>query len=267
MPNSHRRVWWRCERRHAWQAQVGSVANGTRCPYCSGKRAIAGETDLTVTHPELIREWDYEKNKLEPSQVSRGSAKEIWWRCDKGHSYRQKVYSRVSGTGCPYCAGKKVLPGFNDLATTDPALCKTWDLEHNTLKPTEVNRGSHKLVWWRCELGHSYEAAVYTRIAGNGCPYCAGRKVLRGFNDLATTHPRLLKEWDYDLNGVLRPEELSKGSNQKVWWKCAHGHEWQAAVFSRTREKATGCPICAGKVGRRQRRRIKAYEQSVVGWH
>lgn len=266
MPNSHRRVWWRCERGHTWQAQVGSVTSGTRCPYCTGRKAIPGETDITVTHPELLAEWDYEKNKFGPEEVSKGSSREIWWRCAQGHSYRQRVYSRVSGTGCPYCAGKRVRPGFNDLMTTDPTLCKAWDYKHNVMEPTEVNRGSHKQVWWICERGHSYQAAVYAQIAGNGCPYCAGRKVLPGFNDLATTHPSLLKEWDYERNGDLSPEELSRGSNRKVWWKCAEGHEWQAAVFSRTREKATGCPICAGIISRRQQHRISVYQKNVVGW-
>ncbi len=265
-PNSHRRVWWRCERGHTWQAQVGSVAGGTGCPYCAGKRAIPGETDLTVTAPELLAEWDYGKNRLRPEQLTRGSAQKVWWRCALGHSYRQKVYSKAAGTGCPCCAGKQVIHGFNDLLTTDPELCDSWDFRRNVLKPTEVNRGSHKLIWWRCELGHRYQAAVYARAAGNGCPYCAGRKVLPGFNDLATTHPKLLREWDYEQNSDISPEQLSKGSNRKVWWRCANGHSWRAAVFSRTREKASGCPVCAGKLGRRQQERIAVYQKAAVGW-
>ena len=38
--------------------------------------------------------------------------------------------------------------------------------------------GSHKRVWWTCPNGHSWQAMVYTRSEGTGCPVCAGRVVL-----------------------------------------------------------------------------------------
>ena len=47
-----------------------------------------------------------------------------------------------------------------------------------------------KPAWWRCENGHEWKAAIYTRSDGAGCPYCTGRKVKVGFNDLATQYPR-----------------------------------------------------------------------------
>ena len=48
----------------------------------------------------------------------------------------------------------------------------------------------------------SYIASVGSRIKGTGCPYCAGQKVLEGYNDLATTNPELLEEWDYQKNTI-----------------------------------------------------------------
>lgn len=255
MPASHRRVWWRCNRGHTWQAPVFSLSSGTGCPYCAGYRAIPGETDLATTDPALLSEWDYERNAVTPRELSRGSHKRVWWRCPEGHSYEQVVFSRAAGTGCPYCAGKKVLSGFNDLTVTDPALAAEWDAAKNGCGAETVNRGSHKLVWWRCPEGHSYQSGIYARAAGNGCPYCAGRRVLPGFNDLATTHPRLVREWDAARNGALTPERVSRGCNRKVWWRCSYGHVWQAAVFSRTRERASGCPVCAGTVRLRPRYR------------
>lgn len=253
MPGSHKRKWWKCENGHSWQQRVYSVANGSGCPYCSGYLPIAGETDIATTHPQLAAEWDHEKNDLTPQEVSAGSEKKGWWKCPEGHSYQSAIFARAAGTGCPYCAGKKVLRGFNDLATTDPDLTAEWADER--LNPAEVNRGSHRAVRWRCALGHEYESPVFSRVAGNGCPYCAGRKVLAGFNDLATTHPKVAAQWEYTLNGELTPEMVTKGSNKKVWWKCSEGHVWHAVVFSRTRAKASDCPVCAGTVKRKRRDR------------
>lgn len=202
--------------------------------------------DLAATHPQLVEEWSAQ-NILSPAQVSKGSVKRVWWRCVYGHEYQAQVYSRVAGSGCPYCAGKKPIVGQTDLASTHPALLKEWDYLQNELDPTDVTAGSHKGIWWRCPKGHCYRSAPYTRIAGSGCPYCANRRVLPGFNDLATTDPGILKEWDAELNGELTPRMITRGSPRKVWWRCQFGHEWRAAVYSRTRERACGCPYCNGR--------------------
>ena len=46
----------------------------------------------------------------------------------------------------------------------------------------------------------------------DSCPYCSGHRVLAGFNDLASQHPELLAEWDWERNGDLRPDGFVSGS-------------------------------------------------------
>lgn len=249
---SHRKISWVCPKGHTWQARVYSVTGGCGCPYCAGFTPVPGETDLATTHPALAAEWS-EENSLTPAQVSHGSQKRVRWRCPNGHEYEAAVYARAAGCGCPYCSGKKAMPGETDLATTHPALCAEWDREKNSISPRDVTAGSHRAIWWRCARGHSWQAAPYTRVGGAGCPYCANRKILPGFNDLATTHPALCREWDAERNGALTPEQLSFGSNRRVWWRCGEGHVWRAAVFSRTRERSSGCPVCSGTTRSRPR--------------
>ena len=67
-----------------------------------------------------------------------------------------------------------------------------------------------------------------------------------GFNDLATTHPEIAKEWHPTKNEGLTPQNVVSGANKKVWWRCKNGHEWQATVYSRAVVK-TGCPFCTGQ--------------------
>lgn len=250
MFGSRKRVWWRCGQGHEWEAPVYSVTGGGGCPYCAGKRAIPGVSDLATTHPQILRFW-HEENTIRPQQVTAGSHRKVKWHCDKGHEWDAIVSSVVlDGCGCPYCAGKRAIPGETDLATLRPDLMEQWDFEKNTIDPRETTVAAHDKVWWKCELGHSYEAVVFsrTREKGSGCPYCTGRKVLAGFNDLATLKPKVAEEWYQTLNGHLRPENVSIGSNQKVWWHCRAGHVWRAAVYSRTRKRGAGCPVCAGTV-------------------
>ena len=121
---------------------------------------------------------------------------------------------------------------------------------NKALELSAITLGSHRKLWWRCEKGHSWQAMPFSRTKekGSGCPYCTGKKVLVGFNDLQTLRPKLAKEWHRSLNGELEPSDVTLGSNKKVWWRCEEGHVWQAAVYSRTRARASGCPVCAGVV-------------------
>lgn len=247
---SDRKVWWRCEQGHEWQATVHSrTGKGTGCPVCTGRQAWAGHNDLAATHPQLCAQWDREKNgELTPEQVKACSHKKVWWRCGKGHSWQASIYARTAGTGCPVCANRVIVPGCNDLATTHPALAEEWDREKNgDLTPERVGAGYGKKVWWRCEKGHSWQAAVHTRAEKSaGCPVCANRKAAPGENDLTTLYPRLAAQWHPTKNGTLAPEDVTPGSSRTVWWQCEQGHAWRAKVLQRVRG-ASECPYCCGQ--------------------
>ena len=118
-------------------------------------------------HPDLLNEWDTEKNlPLTAQQVSSGSDNRIWWRCGAGHTWQAPVYRRSRGSACPYCSNERILPGYNDLATKAPMLAAEWDLQKNLpLTPNQVMYGSNKKVWWRCAKGHEWQAVIAARYA------------------------------------------------------------------------------------------------------
>ena len=49
-------------------------------------------------------------------------------------------------------------------------------------------------------------------------------------NSLAAVHPELVAEWS-EKNLPLTPDSITFGSNKKVWWKGACGHEWQTTTM------------------------------------
>ena len=251
---SRRKFWWKCAKGHSWQATPEARAElGRGCPYCVGQLVLPGETDLRTRYPEIARRWHPTRNgKLTPERVMPGTHRRCWWLCEKGHEWQVAPTSLVQGSGCPYCAGKRAWAGESDLATTTPELARQWHPTKNgALTPMQVMAGSEKKVWWLCDRGHDYKAHVFSRTQGTDCPYCAGRKVWPGFNDIGTVFPVLASQWHPTLNGELKPSMLTKGSHKQVWWQCAEGHSWKAAVFSRTRKRASGCPVCAGVVRRK----------------
>ena len=52
-------------------------------------------------------------------------------------------------------------------------------------------------------------------------------------NSLAEVHPELITEWS-EKNLPLTPDDITFGSNKKVWWKGTCGHEWQTSVKARS---------------------------------
>jgi len=229
---THKKMPWRCSKGHEWEAVVKSRASGASCPFCSNTLVLSGFNDLATTHPELTSEALFDA-----TSVIAGSHRKLPWRCAKGHEWEAVVGSRVDGAGCPVCAGKRVWPGLNDLATLHPDVAA-----EAMFDPSTVTASSGRKMPWRCNAGHEWEAPVSNRTAqGQGCPYCANRRVLIGFNDLATTHPELVAAAMFDATAV------TFGSKKRVRWKCPQRHEWDAPVAWRA-SSGEGCPVCAGKV-------------------
>jgi hypothetical protein len=125
-----------------------------------------------------------------------------------------------------------------------PKLLSEWDFEKNIFTPYEVSWKSARKIWWKCKVGHSWEAPPISRSYNHGCPYCSGRFVTDK-NSLATRFPKISKEWHPDKNGNLNPSKVSYSSNKKIWWKCEYGHEWCSRVTCRTSKKTYGCPYCS----------------------
>ena len=207
------------------------------------------EQSLAKNYPKLSKEWHPVKNgKLKPELVSCGSDKKVWWLCSKGHEWEAVISSRVSGVGCPFCSGNRVIKGENDLLTLYPLIAAEWHPTKNgDLKPNEVAIKSNKKVWWLCSKGHEWETTIGDRTSGgNGCPFCSNNKLLVGFNDLKTKNPELVKEWHPTKNGDLKPENFFPNSHKKVWWICPKGHEYESYIIYRN--NGTGCPICSCKI-------------------
>ena len=238
-PNSHKKVWWLCNKGHEWQASCNDRNRGTLgtgCPFCKGKRA-SKEHCLATTNPEVSKEWHPTKNdKLRPEDVTPNSGKRVWWLCSKGHEWQVSIASRVGqGLGCAYCSGRRA-SREHCLATTNPEVSKEWHpTKNDKLRPEDVTPNSGKRVWWLCSKGHEWQVSVVGRNKGDGnCPYCVS---------LAEINPKLASEWHPLKNNGLFPFDVTVSSNKKVWWLCNKGHEWQAVIAKRSIGR--GCPICA----------------------
>ncbi|MBQ7223193.1 MAG: DUF559 domain-containing protein [Erysipelotrichaceae bacterium] len=257
-PRSNIKVWWKCPNcGGSWETSIATRTRGSGCPYCAGTKVLAGFNDLATKRPDLLAEWDYDKNTdFNPTEVAQYANKNAFWKCEKGHSYLQKISSKAfQNQGCPYCAGKKVLKGFNDLASLHPELLDEWDYENNTINPDEIYAKSNTKVNWICKTcGRKWRASIYERTTGRGCKDCGNRRgaqarrnaILTTGGSLADRYPELLEEWDYKKNTITPYEVTASSTGRKVYWLCKKNHSYLMTPAARTNQKQ-GCPYCSGK--------------------
>lgn len=248
-PNSNVKVWWLCSRKHAFEATVSNRYHlGTGCPFCSGRYALPGFNDLLTLDPEIAAYWHPTKNgELHPSGVTRTANRKIWWLCEFGHETFNDLRTKVATRGsCSSCTGKVLNSGVNDIATKRPDLAAQWHPTKNgDLTPSDFTPNSNKKVWWLCGEGHIWAKDCNGRAQGRGCPYCAFKKCWPGFNDLETTHPYLVEEWDWQSN-TLNPNQIIAGGHHDVSWICPVGHgSYKALTLNRAFGAEQGCPKCS----------------------
>lgn len=210
----------------------------------SRQKPGAGKSLLESGLP-ILNEWNFKKNHpLTPSDVFPKAKDKVWWRCAAGHQWEESLNNRSKGRGCPYCSGRRCVPGENDLRTLHPELFSQIANEQELLTSSdEIHPGSTQELTWKCESGHEWRAQIRTRVRGHSCPFCSKRKVAVGQNDLATLRPDLVSEWCRE-----NPEMSSIGlsSQRIVSWKCTNNpkHKYELQVKARVAAKTNPCPIC-----------------------
>lgn len=142
------------------------------------------------------------------SDIYKNNSEKLKWRCLKGNcgeEFKASWSDIQSGYGCGVCEGRQVKLS-NCLATKNPDLASEWyPILNINLTPYDVPVNSGKKVWWLCkECGHKWEALIYSRNSGNGCPQCSeskGEKRIKKYFNYCNINYIWQKEFD-NLLGI-----------------------------------------------------------------
>lgn len=244
---SNKRPSWICQKcGHKWKTAIHHRSlRGTGCPQCrhSKRKNYNSTKSLFDTHPNIAANWHPINNgSFTPNEFTKGSRFNAHWKCKTCNYEWEQSIQRYKG--CAECRKASVLER-NNLAINYPELIKEWDHSKNfDIQPTSLSFTSDKKTWWVCsKCKYEWKARISNRaVLDRGCPACANKVVVKGANDLSTTHPELAKEWNYEKNATLRPTDFSYGTAKKVWWICSQGHEYPASILHRVH--GTNCPKC-----------------------
>jgi hypothetical protein len=245
-PSADIEACWVCPKGHHWPSSVRlrtkvQRSGGSVCSVCSNRIVIIGINDMTTTHPKLAAQVS-PSSPWKATEVPAGTKKKLLWICSFGHEWPARGVDRVAhgdASGCSICSGRTLLIGFNDFATICPELANQWH-PSNALGPSEVLSGLDEDVEWLCEQGHSWWATPMNRRNGSGCHVCTNRIVVKGVNDLQTTHPMIAKDWH--PGNPKGCDEVTAGTVEAFAWICEHDHAMHVPVARRVR--AGGCSDC-----------------------
>lgn len=275
---SNKYAFWKCSQCGLeWKAQIAKRGiRGQGCRVCAKKKSedaqnkaiqerIAKTGSLGLLYPELVKDWDTEKNERTPFDYLPNSNKYVFWRCNIcGNEWKAQIIKRsVRGQGCPVCGKAKSAAAVErrikdkisqkgSLGTLYPELAKEWNPCNNALSPFDYLPNSNKQAEWICSTcGFEWKARINSRAKGNGCPQCGridGKKtLLQGLiaerGSLADNSPDIAAEWDYEKNNGLKPEDFMLNSNKPAWWICKEcGYSWKTKISNRA--VGRGCPRC-----------------------
>ena len=156
-----------------------------------------------------------------------------------------KNYLQICKNYCNGSDSERVVTGYNDLATKLPHLAKQWCYcKNDDLTPYEIGVNSNKKIFWICDKHseHIYDAVVYSRKDGNGCPYCSNHRLLRGFNDVATTRNDLLIFFDNKNDGY---KYMANNRTDLIDLKCPDCGKPKKMFLNDLTQKGFSCPFCS----------------------
>ena len=197
------------------------------------------DTLIQKNRKDLISEWS-DKNTEPIGEVKTWTKDKHIWICKNNHEYESIPSNRLKGTGCPYCSGRKFASDISSVQARFPELTKYWSNQNQTAPDQAWSKNKH---YWNCTKYPDHE--WYSKPSKTmSCPYCSGRKVLKGFNDFETLHPKFAQQWS--PNNKTKSDEYTSKSHFNAEWICSKGHKWNATIGSRV-EYNYGCPYCAGQ--------------------
>ena len=199
-----------------WNAYADHLYIGGGCRLCG--RDSANKLRV-IPYDEFIKKVLINNNLVKNGQIEirgeyRGMHTRIECKCYLHDIvWHPTAYDLAHGCGCPECAKHRIQNAQK--CDHDQFVEKLENLNNGfTIIGTYVN--SQTPVRFRCSKGHIWSAKPNSILNGSGCPVCAGRQVLVGYNDLFTTHPDIARLLKNPEDGYTH----TYGSHEKVDFIC-----------------------------------------------
>ncbi|MGO4695468.1 zinc-ribbon domain-containing protein [Paenibacillus sp. 2TAB26] len=253
--NSTLKVWWLCRKNHEWEANINNRNNGNGCYFCSFstqssfpeqaiyfyikqiypdaenkyKLKYKGKTlevDIFIPSLDLCIEYDGYYHKREVAII----------RDKKKNTQLLELGKKVIRARIKYLpdieqSDVHVLYREDEKSNESLEKCvqELFKYIQSAYKDNEALK--LKLHFLSINLERD-QAVIYEKVANRN-----------DSKSLKIMSPEITKDWHPNLNGNLQPEDVSYGSEMKVWWMCENGHSFRSRISNRLH--GNGCPECS----------------------
>jgi len=175
-------------------AFTGGQEGSIRCNQCN---SFAQWGIDNICSDFLEKYWDYKKNIISPWEISFGSKKIIWIKCqEKDYHGSYKIISKNFSIGqrCSYCSGNDIHIK-DSLGILYPKILGIWS-DKNKDTPYEYAPKSNKKIWFKCKDGNHED---YLRCINESnvynfrCPNCVREREESFLQEKVRLHLESLK--------------------------------------------------------------------------
>ena len=274
-PGSHERAWWLCAKGHSWQAEIRQRASyKTGCRQCGpqvsrmeirlgcemhealgielvfGEKMAGWEADIQIPSLRLVVELDgfpWHSPDRHPGSFERDIKKTAHFN-SLGFNVIRVREARLPTID--HCISVSFEDKGDILSVCKEVVASVANL--NGASEVLRNRARDYLL----ARGFVADGQYKDKVSKMLLPAPG--------NSLTETNPELVEQWSAE-NLPLTPDLFTPGSDQHVIWRCAIGHEWPAAIYSRAKLK-TGCPACSGRIASSGNSLAELYPEIAAQW-
>ena len=239
LPRSDKKIWWLCKNGHVWKASIASRTNPIShhgCPRCRvGKQVSFLELRVFIELRKFFHAISREKElgcECDIFIPQLNLAIEIdgyYWHKDKEKKDQEKILLiKKNGRELIHIRENPLnLLGEDDIYYHKKE-------SHIIIIKRLFEKINEKFHGINIDIQNLDEKEFKDNL------FVCDPQIT-----LSQKCPNLIKEWNYEKNGVLTPDKITNRSGIKVWWRCSEGHEWEAPPHNRSR--GAGCPYCSGR--------------------
>jgi hypothetical protein len=260
LPQSHKKVWWICDKGHQWQMRIQSRTKGGQgCPKCAKGFKVSRDellvyAELKNIFPDAVHSFKlkgFEADIYLPSyQVAIEVDGSFWHKNREKDVRKNTLFSRhgirlVRMRQYPLSAIQQGDVVFNGRI-----------IAHSDVTSLIEQIDKVKAFEYR-KFGKLVGGDLYLFLVGE-------MNRVRESNSFAEAKPDMIRYWHPQKNGMLTPEKVSRCSSVRLWWQCEKGHEWQATpnnIFH-----GRGCPFCKGKRACQENSLASLYPDIIDEW-
>ena len=274
--SSNNKYWFACnDCHHSFQSALNNITSSGRwCPFppcCTSTQKLCKEEDCqhcwnaSFASSPYAAEFDIERNKVTPRQVTKSSSNKYWFTCNNcEHSFESALSNITSGCWCPFppccktpkqlCENKDCQHCWNASFASSPHAAE-FDIKINIVTPRQVTKSSSNKYWFACnDCHHSFQSALSSITSGRWCPFppcctstqklCENKDCQHCWNASFASSPHAA-EFDIERNNKVTPRQVTKSSHKKYWFACndCH-HSFQSALSSITNGQWCPFPPC-----------------------